>query len=89
MMDADKKKALAVDLKKAKTERQMCGFLDKAGNEQIKALFDKWKVKVEDDESYHLIELILISRFNVKCVMGENSVGHQLINSQQSSTAKY
>ena len=41
MMDADKKKALAADLRKAKTERQMSAFLDKAGNEQIKALFDK------------------------------------------------
>ena len=43
-MDADKKKALGVDFRKAKTERQMFEFLDKAGNEQIKALFDKWKV---------------------------------------------
>ena len=41
MMDAEKKKALAVDLRKAKTERQMSAFLDKDGNEQIKALFDK------------------------------------------------
>ena len=44
MIDAEKKKTLAVDLKKAKTERQMSVFLDKAGNEQIKALFDEYKV---------------------------------------------
>ena len=31
----------------------MCVFLDKGGNEEIRALFDKWKVQVKDDESYH------------------------------------
>ena len=44
MMDAEKKKDLAVELKQAKNERQMSAFLDKAGNEQIKALFDEYKV---------------------------------------------
>lgn len=54
LMDAQKKKALGVDLRKAKTDRQMCAFLDKPENEAIRALFEKYKVTVEDDESYRL-----------------------------------
>jgi hypothetical protein len=88
MMDADKKKALAVDLKKAKTDRQMSGFLDKAGNEEIKALFDKWKVKVEDDESYHLSQADNQEKSKLNYFSGKKARGRPKTNASNSKLAK-
>jgi proteic killer suppression protein len=51
----------------------MCEFLDKAGNEQIKALFNKWKVQVEDDESYHLSDVDNQEKSKLKYFSGKKT----------------
>ena len=87
-MDAEKKKDLAVDLRKAKTERQMSAFLDKVRNEQVKALFDKWKVKVEDDESYHLSQADNQEKSKLNYFSGKKARGRPKTNASNSKLAK-
>ena len=87
-MDAEKKKALGADLRKAKTDRQMCVFLDKPANEQIKALFDKWKVKFEDDESYHLSQADNQEKSKLNYFSGKKARGRPKTNASSSKLAK-
>jgi len=88
MMDADKKNTLAADLKKAKDDRQMSAFLDRVGNEKIKALFDRWKVKVEDDDSYHPSEADKQEKSKLNYFSGKKARGRPKTNAGNSKLAK-
>jgi len=87
-MDAEKKKTLGDELRKAKIERQMCVFLDKPANEQIKSLFDKWKVQVEDDESYHLSQADNQEKSKLNYFSGKKARGRPKTNASNSKLAK-
>jgi hypothetical protein len=66
----------------------MCVFLDKPGNEQIKALFDKWKVQVEDDESYHLSDVDNQEKSKLKYFSGKKARGRPKTNVSNSKLGK-
>ena len=66
----------------------MCVFLDKPSNEQIKALFDKWKVQVEDDESYHLSDVDNQEKSKLKYFSGKKARGRPKTNVSNSKLAK-
>jgi hypothetical protein len=66
----------------------MCVFLDKPGNEQIKALFDKWKVQVEDDESYNPSEADNREKSKLKYFSGKKARGRPKTNVSNSKLGK-
>ena len=66
----------------------MCVFLDKPANEQIKALFDKWKVQVEDDESYHLSQAENQEKSKLNYFSGKKARGRPKTNASNIKLAK-
>ena len=66
----------------------MSAFLDKLGNEEIKALFDKQKVQVEDDESYHLSEADKQEKSKLNYFSGKKARGRPKTNASNSKLAK-
>ena len=66
----------------------MCVFLDKAGNAEIKALFDKSKVQVEDDESYHPSQADNQEKSKLNYVSGKKARGRPKTNVSSSKLAK-